>query len=266
MEDRLDPRLSCMPSQLLQNQDEQLETERPRTQPEDTGLFNADGLLPLPENEVGWESGFDSRHVSFITENDISWLFDDNSLGQLGTTEFPSSSGELGNLHSVDPFAPDAQYSLDMQDFEPWITSPRSQTEAPSCGFRVCNALNNSHRAELIEVMKSELPDVDFDGPMFTLNNLKQGIHLYARNVTKEYPVFNRQIFAPCTKEEKAEISEFYGEELPIQVTWAVITLGWTLLDNQSDCEKEVAAAIQGVLRKFVINVGIPMHRSSKNI
>lgn len=132
----------------------------------------------------------------------------------------------------------------------------------PSCGFRVCNVLTESHREDLLATIH-ELSDIDLEDPMFSLNRMKQGVHLYFRHISKEHAIFNHGIFVPHD-EEKDDIRVYYGEEPPIQLTWAIITLGWSIRDNRTEHEMQVAATIQGLLRKFVLTASILLGNSKE--
>lgn len=214
------------------------------------------------ENDIDWESGLDPHHVAFITGSDITWLFDDTSMAQFDSTSSQyCPPGQLESSILSNDLVTDSSDLDEYSHYSPplspsdTVQDPPRDISAPSCGYRICNALTEAHREELLATLQLEMTDVDFDHPTFSLNIMKQGVHLYARNTSKEYAIFHHHIFAPSGEEEKTEIRDHYGEEAPLQLTWAIITLGWALMDTQTEHEKQISSQIQGVLRKFVLTV-----------
>lgn len=215
------------------------------------------GRLTPQDHDFNWESCLDSRHVAFITDNDISWLFDDASFAQYGISNSLLYPSMHPGLTFESPDSPDAEtVDLGHNAILIPIEGIIPQAEAPSCGYRICNALTEKHQKALIAAIRPELTDFDFDDPVFSLVNLRQGVHLYARYISKEFALFNHRIFAPAAEDLK-DFKEFYGEVPPLELTWAIITLGWTLSDTQTAHQVKLAGLIQAVLRKFVITVSI---------
>jgi hypothetical protein len=232
------------------------------------------------DTDGGWERGLDPRHMSFITDQDLSWLFDESSIAQFGISTDRRSplpaSNELRLEARVEPPIIQGYYLRDLHSIsrpetlplptppslsDAWSTLGSKQlgAETPSCSCSICNTLTEDHRFELLWALRSELTDIDYQDPLFSLKSMKRGIHLYSRHVSKEYSIFHRYFFTPGGGESRQEILELYGEEPPCQMSWAVITLGWTMLDenvvNDYAKVKKTLKMIQGVLRKFVLNV-----------
>ena len=88
----------------------------------------------IPEqSSFEWESGLDSRHVAFITDNDISWLFDDASFDHFGSSSSLSYSAK--HAESLNFTKPDPHYletvDLEHNNVESSIESTKQQVEAP---------------------------------------------------------------------------------------------------------------------------------------
>jgi hypothetical protein len=255
---------ACQISNVGTSNETGIETETPSQREVALGLHN--GNFTPQKHEFDWESGLDSRHVAFITDNDISWLFDDASFAQFGGSDSPLYPVPQSEALVFDRSDSPQLESVDLghNTSKNPVEGAQLRAEAPSCGYRICNALTEKHRQALIAAIRSELTNLDFEDPVFSLANLRQGVHLYARYISKEFALFNHRMFAPVD-EDKEEFREFYGEEPPLELIWAIITLGWTLSDAQSAHQVKVARMIQRVLRKFVITVSLDLVRGSDN-
>lgn len=107
--------------------------------------------------------------------------------------------------------------------------------------------MTDKHRSALIDAIQPELTNLDFHDPIFSLAN---------RYISKELSLFSHRIFAPAN-EDKEEFRECYGEEPPLELIWAIITLGWTLPNAKSAHQLKVAGLIQSGLRKLVITISL---------
>ncbi|KIV78391.1 hypothetical protein PV11_10113 [Exophiala sideris] len=141
-----------------------------------------------------------------------------------------------------------------LQESQSKILAPMDgQYDAPSCGRTICNALTVEKRIELLFALKS-ISDIDINDGIFSLNGMKQGIHLYARNISIEYSIVHNEFLLPSKKETKTAMEEAVGGPATPELLWAVITLGWALMRSDNSRELGIACEIQRALRKAVIS------------
>ncbi|KAK4936354.1 hypothetical protein LTR10_022728 [Elasticomyces elasticus] len=141
-----------------------------------------------------------------------------------------------------------------LQESQSKILAPMDgQYDAPSCGRTICNALTVEKRIELLFALKS-ISDIDINDGIFSLNGMKQGIHLYARNISIEYSIVHNEFLLPSKKETKTAMEEAVGGPATSELLWAVITLGWALMRSENSRELGIACEIQRALRKAVIS------------
>ena len=128
---------------------------------------------------------------------------------------------------------------------------------APNCGFRTCSALSENHRTTLL-VELQKMIDIDVHDRLFSLNSLKQGIHLYFRHINIEHNFLHHEFFIPsCEETRRARLDVCGLDSEPGAVFyWSIISIGWTLMRSEEGHEHRMAVQIQRALRKTVINVG----------
>ena len=128
---------------------------------------------------------------------------------------------------------------------------------APNCGFPICNALTQDRRIELLMDLR-DIVDIDIRDPIFSLNSMKQGIHLWSRELATEYCFLHRETLFLYDDNEKEQIFiDTLGEKSGPQLVWSVISCGWALTRSIDSHEVEVAAKIQRAIRNNVLRVSI---------
>ncbi|KIW16538.1 hypothetical protein PV08_03726 [Exophiala spinifera] len=185
----------------------------------------ADGISEIPGNLL-IETG--------LTESDTEGIGTSNSGDQMPSRSSPADS-------------PPPMYLQETST--KLLVSSWKDYEAPSCGRKICNALTAKKRTELLLALRS-MGDIDIGDRIFSLSGMKQGIHLYARNISIEYPILHNELLLP-TREEME--SEFAGDVAPPELLWAVISLGWALMRSEDAHELNMACTVQRILRKEVI-------------
>ena len=217
-------------------------------------------LSECPPVAAEYDFDLDIRHTSLTSITDLAWLTDGHLLDSADEGAFQSITSD--QTWENDDFAPPGLHD----DFhackpsascsEPALASRTETSEplAPDCGFRVCNALTEERRATLLTCLKDEIPDLDMTSPVFSLNNMKMGVHLYAKYVSKQSPIFHHQILAPITEGDRSDVDNYCGGEAPYQLSWAIITLGWSLWDFHGGQDVQMAVKIHKVLRPSIIN------------
>lgn len=215
-----------------------------------------------------WEQGFDIRYASLTTDSDIGWLYEDPLPQNLYDYSFDFTIGNaITQEHNLEQesWSPHEKHHSPEDDKTPFNFIPmnepnpkiwKAEAAALSCRFRMCrSALTEKRRLELL-TMFDQMPEFDLSDPVFSFNSMKHGIHLYGSHMSHDYPIFHHSILSP-DPENAQNIDEFYGEAAPIELTWAIITLGWTSRLSDTEHEYQMACKIQRVLRKFVINVSV---------
>lgn len=140
-----------------------------------------------------------------------------------------------------------------------WETQSKSLSreelhEAPAWGFRICNALTEARKSELILALRN-MADIDSNDPKFSMNSMKQGIYMHGRYISSQYSIHHPEVLFPSSCESRAALSGVFGEEIPPECTWAVITIGWSLMRSECGQELKMAVYVQRLLRKYVVNV-----------
>ena len=238
----------------------------------------ADAILPTEPAEVNGSSSprpvssdtsptafeydfdLDPRHTSLTSATDLAWLTNGHLPYSTDETGFQSitsdqlwENDDFVSASTVDDFHASTSSASSLETASASETQ-NSEPQAPDCGFRVCNALTEERRAMLVTCLKGKMPDLDVTHSIFTLNNMKMGVHLYAKWVSKQSPIFHHQILAPITEEDKKDVDEFCGGEAPYQLSWAIITLGWSIWDFHGKQDAQMAVKIQKILRPSIIN------------
>lgn len=211
-----------------------------------------------------WRLEPGNSRVSHFPNTDIDWFLENQDL----LTSEHSWNAKSPLTATVEPcFSPDGTITdvggCKVDGVPPPIYLQESQSKlfvanhkdlpAPTCGFRICNALTDERRIELLMDLR-DLVQIDLRDPIFSLNSMKQGIHLYARNVSIEYPFLHHETLFPCSEEIRQINIDVFGCEPGSQLIWAAITLGWTLMRSENNHEYETASKIQRALRPSIIN------------
>jgi hypothetical protein len=128
---------------------------------------------------------------------------------------------------------------------------------APNCGFPICNALTQDRRTELLMDLR-EIMDVDIRDPVFSLNSMKQGVHLWSREISTEYNFLHRELLLLREPGEiTAAVVDTMGEPPGAQLVWSAISFGWAFMRSDDDREIRAAAKIQRAIRANVLSVSV---------
>ena len=102
------------------------------------------------------------------------------------------------------------------------------------------------------------LMDVDIRDPIFSLNSMKQGIHLWLREISTEYNFLHRELLLLRGPGEITDaVIDVMGEPPGAQLIWSTISFGWALMRSDDDREFHTASKIQRSLRASVLSVCI---------
>ncbi|ETN44352.1 uncharacterized protein HMPREF1541_10532 [Cyphellophora europaea CBS 101466] len=125
---------------------------------------------------------------------------------------------------------------------------------APNCGFPICTALTQERRTELLMDLR-DIIDVDIRDPTFSLNSMRQGIHLWSREISTEYSFLHRELLFLRDHDETGEaVLEIMGEPPGAQLVWSTITFGWALMRSKNDQEFHTASRIQRAIRTNILS------------
>lgn len=231
--------------------------ESAESEPQLTGAIMTGSLVSEP-----WVSppllGLDQRIASYTTAGDLEWLFDGSfSLSPEFDRGMDVPCLEQEFLPPGDSAAVD---SITGNQASPPIFDERStnreQKTYQRCAWRVCNAMTEDRRLELLLAMRDRFETKVLTSETFSLDSLKAGVHFYSKYIHKEYCFFNPRILFP-EADEQGYISKYYGEEAPSRLAWAIITLGWMLLHQEEPNTEQIKAArtIQRDLRTSVMSI-----------
>lgn len=215
-----------------------------------------------------WRSDFCTHQSTRFTNSDMQWFFDSQQpleLEQEGRLEQMGQHFEPFN--AVTPLRDTATITAEiyningdlppiyMQELHSKLyVAKTGEFEPPSCGFRVCNALTDERRIELLMDLRN-IMDVDIRDPIFSLNSMKQGIHLFCRNVNIEYAFIHHELICSSSRDNLQAVVDVFGEEAGPQLIWMIITLGWTLMRSDNKHEYHMSSKIQRAIRTSIINV-----------
>ncbi|KEZ42270.1 hypothetical protein SAPIO_CDS6129 [Scedosporium apiospermum] len=123
--------------------------------------------------------------------------------------------------------------------------------KSPDCGFRVCNALTREKRSHLLAELQQLVHDVDINEHIFSLDSMKQGIHLFFRHINIEYTFIHHEFLMPSSEESReARLAVCGSDSEPGPLLfWAIISAGWSLMRSRNNHEHIMAAKIQRALR-----------------
>ena len=212
-----------------------------------------------------WRSDFCTHQNTRFTDTDMQWFFDTQQPLELEQDSVQrSQSLEHSNpapLRDISTITSEI-YNVNGQLPPVYLQESQSKIfvaktgefDPPSCGFQVCNGLTNERRIELLMDLRN-ISNFDLRDPIFSLNSMKQGIHLFCRNVNSEYAFVHHQFICPSSQEHRQAIIDVLGEEPGSQLIWIIITLGWSLMRSDNNHEYQMASTIQRVIRTSIINV-----------
>lgn len=216
--------------------------------------FPTDDILPLDDTDIDWfiqnQFLFDVQDDSVINPSESTLAVKDSSSGHPSTifSTTPESEGTEVGLGPPPIYLQESHSKL--------FVSNTGNHEAPSCGFRICNALTDQRRFELLLALRAMM-DIDVTEKIFSLNSMKQGIHLYCRNMSIEYSIIHTELMVPSSEESLAAAVKECGGVARPEIMWAIITFGWSMMRSESGYEYEVAKRIQKGLRTTIISVSI---------
>ncbi|KAK5054587.1 hypothetical protein LTR84_001478 [Exophiala bonariae] len=220
---------------------------------------------------------FCTHQSTRFTNTDMQWLFDNQLSSEVEQEWPPEQTLHISEaLTIVTPLRDTATITAEiyningqlppiyMQELHSKIyVAKTGEFDPPSCGFRVCNALTDERRIELLMDLRNII-DVDVRDPIFSLNSMKQGIHLFCRNVNIEYAFIHHELICSSSKENLQAVIDVFGEESGPQLIWTIITLGWTLMRSDNNHEYHMSSKIQRAIRTSIINVPLPPVRPPK--
>jgi len=214
-----------------------------------------DGLSGHPEHDIPQlcDSSntpsslyFEQRFVPLTSNDEIDWLFDGyGTLYDKSTTEMQSFSLpaiDTANILQANAHLPSHHVANDQQ-------------ASPLCAWRVCNAMSEAQRLELLLAIRESFDYKALTSTVFSLENLKAGVHYFSKYVAREYSFFHPRLLFP-EPDETTDLRAHYGEEAPPQLAWTIITLGWMLLPPERDREDfvEVSRTIQRAIRISIMS------------
>jgi len=182
---------------------------------------------------------FEPRFVPLTSNDELDWLFDgtlyDNPTTEMQSLILPG----IGTSHSLPARTPPQTHDIAVD-----------QQASPLCAWRVCNAMSEAHRLELLLAMRDSFDHKGLTSAVFSLDNLKAGVHHFSKYVAREYSFFHPRLLFP-EPDELIHLHAHYGEEAPPQLAWTIITLGWMLLPEQKGREEyvEISRKIQRAIR-----------------
>lgn len=207
------------------------------------------------EWDFAWQTSFMDTHEEGHEAQpvDLSWLFGVISSeanvheGISSTMHVTESTGAVFDIaHSS---ASDYQH-----------VAGDSQLPRPTCGFRICTALAMQHRKALLTCIGAEMAEIE--PAVLSLASMQHGVHLFSRFISKEYPVVHSQTFLPA-EEHRPFLEDQLGLSCPVELIWAIVTFGWSILDGAKYEEHRNAARIvQSSLRRQLLTVRQPDHES----
>lgn len=182
---------------------------------------------------------------------DLPWLFGSTETGVSPQTYDNASHGPTPPSRVSGPV--DSILEGTLEKTSEGASEACFDLSAPTCGFRVCKSLTRVHRQQLLEMLSSDLAYLEPSA--LTLESLLQGVHLFCRFVSKEYPIVHSYHLVPPAAFEET-LSTQFGLESPPELLWAVITLGWTVLDRRKyGAYHDIGRKIQTILRRRIIAV-----------
>ena len=151
--------------------------------------------------------GLHHSYAPLTTADDLEWLFD-------GTFE----SGQ--ELESLDYDAEAPALHMDYAQFFPVMVENTQPSNSPSqalkttaysgvtqdvthsCGWRVCNAMTEARRLELLLSMRDEFDAKTLTSDIFSLRSLAAGVHFYSKYVSSEYNFHHPRVLFPEEDEQ----------------------------------------------------------------
>lgn len=217
-----------------------------------------------------WRSDFCTHQSTRFADTDMQWFFDNQQPLDLEQESYPAQEPQPSEPSKAIPLRDTGAITAEiynvngelppvyLQELQSKVfVAKTGQFDPPSCGFRVCNALTDERRIELLMDLRN-LTDVDLRDPIFSLNSMKHGIHLFCRNVNIEYAFIHHELICPSSQDNRQVIIDVFGEEPGPQLMWIIITLGWTLMRSDNNHESHMASKIQRTIRTSIINVKSP--------
>jgi hypothetical protein len=217
---------------------------------------------PWLENVHMWNSGIADDQIFETMDTEIDWFWQNQSLEMdlpfLSTLSpvippnlpliqtYPQERDSNG-LHPPPRYLQEGLSKVSVNHLE--------NIDAPNCGFPICNALTQERRIELLMDLRN-LTDVDVRDAIFSLNSMKQGVHLWSREISTEYNFLHRELL--LLQDDNATrdaVLDVMGEPPGAPLIWSTITFGWALMRTQNDHALQTATRVQAALRACVFSV-----------
>lgn len=216
-----------------------------------------------------WTSQVASSQIYWSADTEIDWFLQNQS-----STLDPSLLGTSPDLPCGVPLIrtfpqerdPDGQYPppryLQEAPTKVFVAHTGS-IDPPNCGFPICNALTQERRVELLIDLRS-IMEIDIRDPIFSLNSMKQGIHLWSREISTEYNFLHRELLLLQGPDAIGNaVLEIMGEPPGAQLIWSTISFGWALMRSRDDHEFLTASKIQRALRASILSVSTGNHQAT---
>jgi hypothetical protein len=209
-----------------------------------------------------WNFQVNNNQSAFLNDTDLDWFWQDSLVPldlpsdqvvspeslrsvPLSWTTFPQERDENGHY-------PPPRYLQESKS--KLLVTKGGDVAAPNCGFPICSALTQDKRVELLMDLR-DIMTIDVRDPIFSLNSMKQGIHLYSREIATEYCFIHRELFFIYDRDNIREaFLEVLGEQSGPELLWAIISFGWAFMRSHDHHETRVAGDIQRALRAKVLS------------
>lgn len=209
-----------------------------------------------------WMTDYSWTETTGFNEPDIDWFLNNQCSSSADLCTYACTEGDYETAKTLVQIV---DHSNRFEHMPPMLlqetptklfVAKTGEFSAPNCGFRTCSALSEDLRTTLL-VDLQKMIDIDVRDRLFSLNSLKQGIHLYFRHINIEHNFLHHEFFIPSSEETRRARLEVCGldSEPGAVLYWAIISIGWTLMRSEGGHEHRMAVQIQRALRKTVINV-----------
>ena len=236
--------------------------------------------MPLDQTDLSWlddidnwKSGVLGNQWSRLSAGDLDWFWQNQDTTfdfTVERTASPELQAAVPLIHtfiqerdSSGHYAP-PRYLQDAKS-KAFVASPEG-VEPPNCGFPICNALTQDRRIELLMDLR-EIMEIDIRDPGFSLNNMKQGIHLFSREIATEYSFVHRELLGLRDDKHQSQsiaLLDVMGAPPGAQLIWSIISFGWALMRSVDNHEFNLASQVQRAIRSSVFTVS-PFHRLSRD-
>ena len=220
------------------------------------------GNIAWLERSENWESQISNDPWLAYNDSDLDWFWKNQVSNVDFSFDQPASPQRLLTVPLIHTYLQErdseghyaAPRYLHEAGSKAFVASPGNVT-APSCGFPICNALTQDKRIELLMDLR-DIMEIDIRDRTFSLNSLKQGVHLWSREISTEYSFLHRELlFLNDNREMRQALLKVMEEPPGSQLVWSVITFGWALMKSSNNHELQLASKIQRAIRSSILSV-----------